>query len=67
MEIEAKYAIVGPLEPSAIDALKLEPYLLRPAGIKTQHDEILDTAGRAVTGSRHGLRLRHIEGHVINP
>lgn len=65
MEIEAKYAIVGPLAPSAIDALKLAPYLLHPAGIKTQRDEILDTAERAVTGSRHGLRLRHIEGHVI--
>lgn len=65
MEIEAKYAIVGPLAPADLEALKLEPYRLRPATIRVQQDVILDTAGRAITGSRHGLRLRHIEGNVI--
>ena len=65
MEIEAKYAITGPLEPVDLEALDLAPYSLRAGAVREQHDVILDTAERAITGSRHGLRLRQVEGNVL--
>jgi triphosphatase len=58
LEIEAKYAIVGPLEPDALGDLSVAPFMLRWLAAETHRDTILDTAERVVTGSHHGLRVR---------
>ncbi|MDQ3814183.1 MAG: CYTH domain-containing protein [Armatimonadota bacterium] len=58
MEIEAKYAVTGALDPDDLSSLDLAPYRLRPLGEETHQDVILDTAMRTITGQRHGLRIR---------
>ncbi len=65
MEIEAKYAVVGPLDPAMLERLDLGPYQLRPSGEEQHHDEVLDTPTRALTTQYHELRLRHLPGHII--
>jgi CHAD domain-containing protein len=65
MEIEAKYAITGPLDPEKLTALDLTPYALRSGADVRHHDLVLDTPDRAVTGSGHALRLRDESGSLI--
>ena len=60
MEVEAKFAIAGALEPARIQALTLSPYTLREAGVERHTDTQLDTPSRAITGSLHALRIRTI-------
>lgn len=65
MEIEAKYAIIGPVSPETLDQLDLAPYTLRPGEDLEHHDILLDTPERTITGSRHSLRVRDENGHKI--
>jgi inorganic triphosphatase YgiF len=65
MEIEAKYAVTGSLSPQTLDALDLAPYTLRPGEDLEHHDIVLDTPERAITGSRHSLRVRDENGRKI--
>ncbi len=65
MEIEAKYKITGPLSPADVDQLDLAPYIVRPGADLKHHDIMLDTVERAITGSRHALRLRDENGKKI--
>lgn len=58
MEIEAKFAVIGPLDPASIDTLDLAPYHLVPRGMQRQHDEVFDTPARSLTGARQSLRIR---------
>lgn len=60
MEVEAKFAITGALEPAQIQALELAPYTLRDAGVERHSDALLDTPSRAITGSQRALRIRTI-------
>lgn len=65
MEIEAKYAILGPLSPAALSTLDVDPYLLVPEGERRHHDVVLDTPDRAITSAGNVLRMRHVDDHVI--
>lgn len=65
VEIEAKYAILGPLSPTALSTLDLDPYVLLPEGERRHQDVVLDTPGRAITSAGNALRLRHTEDRVI--
>lgn len=65
MEIEAKYKIMGPLDPAIMTTLDLAPYTLRPAERLAHHDIVLDTPERTISGSRHSLRLRTENGTTI--
>ncbi|MGH2487173.1 MAG: CHAD domain-containing protein, partial [Ktedonobacterales bacterium] len=65
MEIEAKYAILGPLNPATLATLDLDPYLLAPEGASHHQDVVLDTPGRAITAAGSVLRLRHADDRVI--
>jgi inorganic triphosphatase YgiF len=65
MEIEAKYAVVAPFAPAALDAIDLRPYALSPGGAERHHDQLLDTPARALTSRRLALRLRHIGDRII--
>jgi triphosphatase len=64
MELEAKYAILGPLNPATLAALDLGPYQLHPDGETHHQDVVLDTPGRAITSGGHSLRLRHADRQV---
>jgi triphosphatase len=65
MEIEAKYAILGPLNPATLTSLDLGPYHLYPDGETHHQDVLLDTPTFAITSDGHTLRLRHSEGRVL--
>ncbi|HEV2405902.1 MAG TPA: CYTH domain-containing protein, partial [Ktedonobacterales bacterium] len=65
MEIEAKYAILGPLNPATLSTLDVDPYLFAPEGAAHHQDVVLDTPNRAITTSGSVLRLRHMEEQVI--
>src|SRR5689334_9282044 len=58
MEIEAKYRVVAPLEPSTVDGLDLAPYALRPDAEHTLEDVLLDSPARAITSAGNSLRVR---------
>ncbi len=59
MEIEAKYALTGPLEPADLEAADLHLYQLRFTGDERHHDVLLDTPTRALAAHKCTLRLRH--------
>ncbi len=66
MEIEAKYALTRPLEPSDLEAVDLHLYRLRQSGDERHHDVLLDTPAHALTSRRHALRLRRFaDGRVV--
>lgn len=65
MEIEAKYAILGPLNPAALSSLDLGPYRLSPDGESHHQDLLFDTTSRAITSGGHTLRLRRIGDRAI--
>jgi len=65
MEIEAKYAVIGPIDPDQINSLDLEPYHLRPDEDKVHRDEAFDTPRRTISRSGHGLRIRRVDGKAI--
>lgn len=65
MEIEAKYAILGPLNPATLSTLDVDPYLLLPEGASHHQDVVLDTPNRAITAAGNVLRLRHRDGQVV--
>lgn len=66
MEVEAKFAITGALEPKRIDALALTSYTARAAGVEQHHDILLDTPSRAITSAMRALRIRTIgEKHTL--
>lgn len=65
MEIEAKFALTKPIAPERIDALALEIFTLRPAGVEWHSDTLLDTPTCAVTRTKHGLRVREIGSRRI--
>ena len=65
MEIEAKYAILGPLSPTALSTLDVDPYLLLPEGERRHQDVVLDTPDRAITSAGNALRMRNVEDRVI--
>ncbi|HST88094.1 MAG TPA: CHAD domain-containing protein [Ktedonobacterales bacterium] len=58
MEVEAKYAVIGPLDPERIAALDLGSYTVTARGKERHNDEILDTPDRALTTARQALRIR---------
>ncbi|HEY8325172.1 MAG TPA: CHAD domain-containing protein [Ktedonobacterales bacterium] len=60
MEVEAKFAITGALDPASLMKLALHPYTLRSAGVERHSDTLLDTPARAITSTRHALRIRAI-------
>ncbi|HEU5344375.1 MAG TPA: CHAD domain-containing protein [Ktedonobacterales bacterium] len=60
MEIEAKFAITGALDPASLTTLPLHLYTLRSTGVERHSDTLLDTPSRAVTSTRHSLRIRTI-------
>src|SRR5262249_11886060 len=64
MEIEAKYAILGPLNPAVLTALDLSPYAVHPDGEQHHQDVVLDTPAHTITSSGQALRLRQCEGQV---
>ncbi|HEY1388186.1 MAG TPA: CHAD domain-containing protein [Ktedonobacterales bacterium] len=66
MEIEAKYALTGPLEPADLEAADLHLYQLHSTGDERHHDVLLDTSMRALAANKRTLRLRHRDdGRVI--
>lgn len=58
MEIEAKYRLTEPVSPEQIEALDWTPYQLGPRHTVDQHDTFFDTPGRALSQTRHAVRLR---------
>lgn len=60
MEVEAKFAITGALNPASLTKVALAPYSLREVGVERHSDTLLDTPSRAITGTRHALRIRAI-------
>src|SRR5262249_44661476 len=64
MEIEAKYAIRGPLNPAVLTTLDLSPYAVHPDGEQHHQDVVLDTSAHTITSSGLALRLRQCEGQV---
>lgn len=58
MEIEAKYRLTEPVTPSQIEALDWTPYQLGQRETVDQHDTFFDTPQRAVSQTRHAVRLR---------
>ena len=58
MEIEAKYRIVAALAPAAVEKVDMGPYRLVYGGEHALHDEIVDTAARALTSGGFALRQR---------
>ena len=58
MEIEAKYGLTAPTEPEQIEAMDWTPYQLGPRTTVDQHDTFFDSASRALSGTRHAVRLR---------
>src|SRR5262249_8136757 len=64
MEIEAKYAILGPLNPAVLTTLDLSPYAVHPDGEQHHQDVVLDTPAHSITSSGQALRLRQCEGQV---
>lgn len=65
MEIEAKYAILGPLNPNILITVNLGPYELRPEGESHHHDVLLDTPARAITSGGHTLRIRYSDDQAV--
>ncbi|HEX6797555.1 MAG TPA: CHAD domain-containing protein [Ktedonobacterales bacterium] len=59
MEIEAKFAVTGPLSPDQISGLDLDPYHLEDRGVERHNDVVLDTPSRELTAARQTLRIRH--------
>ena len=58
MEIEAKFAVTGPLSPDQINALDLGPYHLEDCGVERHDDVVLDTPSRDLTAAHQTLRIR---------
>jgi triphosphatase len=58
MEIEAKYAVTGTLQPDTVTGLDLSPYQLVDRGIERHSDVVLDTLARNLTTARQALRIR---------
>jgi len=56
VEVEAKFAITGALNPARLMKLALAPYSLREAGVERHSDTLLDTPSRAITGAPPGRR-----------
>ncbi|MGH2518017.1 MAG: CHAD domain-containing protein [Ktedonobacterales bacterium] len=65
MEIEAKYAILGPLNPTALSSLDAGPYHLYFEGESHHQDTLLDTPSRAITSGGQTLRLRRGGDHAV--
>src|SRR5690348_9513261 len=65
MEIEAKYAVIGPLDPERIAALDLGSYTVTARGTERHNDEILDTPDRALTTARQALRIRKTDDATL--
>src|SRR6185312_1824071 len=65
MEIEAKYAVIGPLDPERIAALDLGSYMVTARGMERHNDEILDTPDRALTMARQALRIRKTDDRTL--
>jgi len=65
MEIEAKYAILGPLNPATLPSLDLGPYHLDFENESHHQDVLLDTPSHAITSDGHTLRLRHSGEHAV--
>jgi inorganic triphosphatase YgiF len=61
MEIEAKYAILGPLNASKLVTLDLAPYHLFPDRAGHHRDVLLDTKDRSITSTGVTLRLRETD------
>lgn len=61
MEIEAKFSVLGSLDPEQISQLRTAPYHLEDRGSEHHFDEVLDTPTRALTTTKHALRLRRTE------
>lgn len=60
MEVEAKFALTGKLDPARLATLSLAPYTLRSVGVERHSDMQLDTPSRAITSTSHALRIRTI-------
>ncbi|HEX8997964.1 MAG TPA: CHAD domain-containing protein [Ktedonobacterales bacterium] len=60
MEVEAKFAIHGAMDPQQVSSLTLAPYTLRATGVEQHSDLLLDTSSRAITGALRALRIRTI-------
>lgn len=58
MEIEAKLALTRPTNPEHIEALDWQPFTLGARHTIDQHDTFFDTADRALSRTRHAVRLR---------
>lgn len=58
MEIEAKYALREPMTPAQIEALPWAPYDLVQPAILHQHNTYFDTTDRALSKTKHSVRLR---------
>jgi CHAD domain-containing protein len=66
VEIEAKYAILGPLNATALASLDLGPFALFPEEVNHHRDVLLDTPTRAITSSGVAVRLRYMDdGSVL--
>jgi inorganic triphosphatase YgiF len=64
MEVEAKYTIIGEVEPATLEQLHLRPYRLRQAGEEQHHDEVLDTPDCALTSHHQELRARYLDEQI---
>ncbi len=58
MEVEAKFAITGELDPALIDSLDTRPYTFSAAGVEKHVDTLLDTPDLRIIGQMHALRIR---------
>ncbi len=65
MEIEAKFAVTGPLSADDISQLDIDPYALRSTGEARHTDVLLDTPDRAITSGKNALRVRSQGERVI--
>ncbi len=58
METELKFRVIGKLKPSQLEQVDWSPFTLGSRENHSLRDTVLDTAGRAITGRMHALRVR---------
>lgn len=65
MEIEAKYALSAPVTPEKIATLPWAPYHVAQPETLDQHDTFFDTPDRALSRTKHAVRVRQANERLL--
>jgi inorganic triphosphatase YgiF len=65
MEIEAKWTLTAPVTPEQIEALRWTPYRIAQPQTLAQHDTFFDTHDRALSRTKHAVRVRHANADLL--